>query len=263
MLMIHSPTEAENRIVFNRRSLAMLALGAVAAPGPARAQNRNGGPVLVELFTSQGCSSCPPADALMHDLAKDPGLIPLTYSVEIWDYLGWRDTLAKPAFTKRQKAYAAAVAARRVYTPQAIVNGRAHCVGSDNHAIGRLKRSVSPNFGSQRLDISKAGEQWQASVIGSPTGVPPRLLLLPLVDVVSVQIGRGENSGRTIAYANVVRDIVDLGPADIGRRQTISRADLAARDANGFALLLQMGSLEAPGEIIAACQVGKSGVTKA
>lgn len=249
--------------MFNRRSLASLAFGAVMAPGFARAQNRNGGPALVELFTSQGCSSCPPADSLMHDLTKDPGLIALTFSVEIWDYLGWRDTMAKPAFTKRQKAYAAAVASRRVYTPQAIVNGRAHCVGSDNHAIGKLKRYVSPAFGSQRLEISSAGEQWQASVVGTPAGTPPRLLLLPLVDVASVQIGRGENSGRTIAYANVVRDIVDLGPAEPGRRQSISRADLAARNANGFALLLQMGSIEAPGEIIAACQVGKSGVVKA
>lgn len=239
-----------------RRSFSALTLGALLAPGELRAQS-NAGSTVVELFTSQGCSSCPAADALMLEMSKQAGMIPLSYPVEIWDYLGWKDTLARPAFTKRQRAYAAMVAGKRVYTPQTIVNGAAHCVGSDLSAISRLKSSTS-RASSASLNVAPAGDGWTA-MARVPDALPQgaRVILLPVASRQTVQIGRGENSGRTITYANVVRDIIDLGPVGSGeRRIEIARKDVAVDKADGFALLLQSGTLEAPATIWAGVLVG-------
>jgi hypothetical protein len=242
-----------------RRSFAALALGAFAAPGLARAQTAPR-PTVVELFTSQGCSSCPPADALMVELAKEPGMIPLTYPVQIWDYLGWRDTLAKPEFTRRQRAYAANVAGKRVYTPQAIINGRAHCVGSDFASIVRLKSSTL-KAGANRVEIRATADGWIASAqLGEGAG-PAHLVLLPVISREVVQIGRGENSGRSITYANVVRQIRDLGVLTPGGRSLpIARTDIAVEGADGFALLIQEGEIGTPGAVLAGALVGPNGV---
>ena len=90
---------------------------------------------LLELFTSQGCSSCPPADKLLGEFAKDPSLIALSLPIDIWDYLGWKDTLSLPGHTARQRAYAEIRGDRQVYTPQLVVNGSMHVVGSDRAAV--------------------------------------------------------------------------------------------------------------------------------
>lgn len=241
-----------------RRSFSALSLGAFLAPGELRAQsNGTAGATVVELFTSQGCSSCPAADALMLEMSKQAGMIPLTYPVEIWDYLGWKDTLAKPAFTKRQRAYAAMVAGKRVYTPQTIVNGAAHCVGSDLSAISRLKSSTSRASGVS-LGVAATGDGWTATaLVPDETLRGARVILLPVASRQTVQIGRGENSGRTITYANVVRDIIDLGPVGSAERKVeIARRDVTVDKADGFALLLQSGMLEAPATIWAGVLIG-------
>ena len=241
-----------------RRSFSALTLGALLAPGGLRAQSNAGaGATVVELFTSQGCSSCPAADALMLEMARQPGMIPLSYPVEIWDYLGWKDTLARPAFTKRQRAYAAMVAGKRVYTPQTIVNGAAHCVGSDLSAISRLKSSTSRASGVS-LGVAAADDGWVATALVPDEALrAARVILLPVASRQTVQIGRGENSGRTITYANVVRDIIDLGPVGSAERKIgIARKDIAVDKADGFALLLQSGTLEAPATIWAGTLIG-------
>ena len=230
----------------NRRSFSALALGLVAAPGIVRAQAGER-PVLVELFTSQGCSSCPPADALMLRLADDPAFIPVTFATQIWDYLGWRDTLAKSEFTKRHKAYAAAVANRKVYTPQAIVNGRAHCVGSDLAAIGRLK-SASAGAGRPSFTIAPEADRWLVTVddqIGAG-----RLILVPVFSRQSVEIGRGENTGRTITYANVARGLIDLGDLAAAKGLAITRDAIARSNADAFVLIAQAGTPDAPGAVL-------------
>lgn len=244
----------------SRRSLAALALGAFAPAGGVRAQGAAPLP-LVELFTSQGCSSCPAADSLMLELSKQAGIVGLTYPVEIWDYLGWRDTLAKPAFTRRQKAYAAMLAGRQVYTPQAIINGGAHCVGSDLSAISRLKVSTMKASGA-RLELEAKGDAWSASaILPIGQGQSARLVLLPIISQKQVQIGRGENSGRTITYANVVRDLIDLGPIGGAERKVqITRKDFAVDKADGFALLIQNGAMEAPSSVLAVGLVDHSGI---
>src|SRR6185295_2227791 len=97
---------------------------------------------VIELFTSQGCSSCPPADKLIAEYAHDPSVIALSLAVDYWDYLGWKDTLALAGHTKRQRAYASARGDRQVYTPQAVVDGAVHTLGSDKAAIERAIRNT-------------------------------------------------------------------------------------------------------------------------
>ena len=240
----------------DRRLFCALSAGALCAPGLARAQNSAQPLTLIELFTSQGCSSCPPADALMLELSKEAGLLPLTFAVEIWDYLGWKDTLAKPAFTRRQKAYAAMVAGKRVYTPQAIVNGKASCIGSDLSAIRKLRRASNS---SAQMKVEHRIENGHHALSITLTGlsIPARLLILPVADRISVPIGRGENSGHTITYANVVRDILDHGAIENGsRRFTLPQAQVSDSGANALALIVQGGSLETPGEVFASAFIG-------
>ena len=243
-------------MLLTRRTFSALSFGAVFAPGSLGAQQAGAPLTVVELFTSQGCSSCPAADALMLEMSKQVNVIPLTFPVEIWDYVGWKDTLAKPAFTKRQKAYAAMVAGKRIYTPQAIVNGRAHCVGSDVSALTRLKTSTARDAGA-KIFVEKAAEGWSVTVAaGNDAAQAARLILLPLISRQTVKIGRGENSGRTVTYGNVVRDIVDLGAIGAFERKVqIAAKDIAIDGADGFALLVQAGTTEAPAAVLTAALV--------
>jgi hypothetical protein len=246
-------------MLFSRRRFSALALGALVAPGVTRAQNGAGALSVIELFTSQGCSSCPPADALMVELAGHSSTLPITYPVEIWDYLGWKDTLAKPAFTRRHRAYAAMVAGKRVYTPQAIVNGRGHCVGSDGLAIARLKRLAPVN--AAKVTLARNGQDWAYTIALTQSSPDIRLILVPLLSRQPVKIGKGENSGRQIVYANVARGLIDLGPV-VGNeaRGVLSDSQTGLDGADGFALLVQVGTLEAPGGLLGAGYAGLDGI---
>jgi len=244
-------------LTISRRGVASLIGGGLAAPfvvkASAFAQGKSAAaPKVVELFTSQGCSSCPPADALMLNLAEaKSGILPLTFAVEVWDYLGWRDTLAKPLFTARQKAYAAKLAESRVYTPQAIINGRAHCVGSDRARLETLARDTGEAGQASLAITQQEADEWRIEASGT---AEMRVFMLPVAARKTVPIGRGENSGRTITYANVVRGIEErggLGGAEPARF-TLSRADLARQEADCAAILVQAGTLAAPGKVFAA-----------
>ena len=237
-------------MMLSRRRLGLVAMGALAAPAVLRAQEAPARLSVVELFTSQGCSSCPPADALMVELAREPNVVPLTFPVDIWDYLGWRDTLARPEFTSRQRAYAQQVANRRVYTPQAVVNGKAACVGSDFSQILRLRRSTMPEGAVARISIAPDAAGFSAEVDARALDPAARLFVVPIASRVEVAIGKGENSGRKVVYANVARRITDLGTVG-GRRHALalSGSDLAAEGADGVAILVQHGTLEKPGPL--------------
>src|SRR5919201_326871 len=125
---------AYNRLSQWSGALGVGALGVcaiIAVIRPAHADPK----AVVELFTSQGCSSCPPADKLLGDLAKDPSVIALSMPIDYWDYLGWKDTLADSRFSARQRAYSRTRGDREVSTPQAVVNGEVHVIGSDRSSI--------------------------------------------------------------------------------------------------------------------------------
>ena len=183
-----------------RPILTALAFAATLAGAKASAENAT----VVELYTSQGCSSCPPADEILKDIAKQPGVIALALHVDYWDYLGWKDDLASPAYTQRQHSYARAAGTATVYTPQMVFGGVDHVVGSRaTEIMGQLMNHTSNN---DQVDItlSRSGSQLQ---INATAGNLRDNLVVQLVRYepsVTREIRRGENAGRTITYANVV-----------------------------------------------------------
>src|SRR5215213_2330139 len=153
---------------------------------------------VIELFTSQGCSSCPPADKLAGELAQDPSLIVMSLAIDYWDYLGWKDTLAIPGHTNRQRAYSKARGDREVYTPQVVVNGVKHVLGSDKIAIENAVTQTHNQAGTLSLPVSMsvAGEQISVSVPAGKNGVAKgEVWLCPITRSAEVTIGRGENTG--------------------------------------------------------------------
>jgi hypothetical protein len=209
---------------------------------------------VVELFTSQGCSSCPPADKLAGELARDPSLIVLSLPVDYWDYLGWKDTLALPGHTNRQRAYSKARGDREVYTPQAVVNGVKHVLGSDKAAIENAVAQTRNESGTLSLPVSLsiAGDQISVSVPAARNGAAKgEVWLCPITRNADVAIGRGENSGHTVTYHNVVRRWVKLGEwTGAARTYTLPKQDVAGADA--VAVLVQSGTKEAPGNMLGA-----------
>ena len=171
--------------------------------------------VLVELFTSQGCSSCPPADEVLGQLAKRDDVIALSLHVDYWDYLGWKDVFADPAFSNRQKAYAAAASSTMIYTPQMMVGGVDSVVGTqtmelmDRLAAHQKKKSIV------KLQLAKVGGQIE--IRGMAVSKTPSQMVVQLVRYSpqeSVKIKRGENAGRTVVYHNVVQSWSVVGTWD-------------------------------------------------
>jgi hypothetical protein len=197
-----------------------LALAALGAP-PALAASLDA-PLVVELFTSQGCSSCPPADSTLAELADKPGVIALSLAVDYWDYLGWKDTLARPDNTRRQRAYADARGDLQLYTPQMIVNGQDIVAGNDRAAIeqaliaakgqgsGQVSGYAKPQVRVSALPRDGKIEVAVAAVPGQGSAPSGEVWALGVKRKVMVDIGRGENAGRTATYRNVVRAITKL-----------------------------------------------------
>jgi hypothetical protein len=195
-------------------NIAAAAALLLLAGSPALAQQPTAQPkAVVELFTSQGCSSCPAADALFTELAKDPKLITLTLPVTYWDYLGWKDTLGQEVFSKRQKLYAKARGDGQIYTPQAVVNGTAHIVGSDKGGIDKLVKEQGKDGFPVKIDLTEADGALRVSLGTAPFAgeKPAVVLLLQVSRTATVPIERGENTGKTVTYANVVRGISRIG----------------------------------------------------
>ena len=186
-----------------RRTCLALPLAAGLAATALAAEVRS----VVELFTSQGCSSCPPADKLLGELAGRPDVLAISFPVDYWDYLGWKDTLASPANTNRQKAYSIARGDRQVYTPQVVVNGTVHVVGSN----GRQIEAALANSPPLPVPITMvAGTDATTVTVGdapSPGNARGTIWLAMYDDPVTVPIARGENTGRSVTYYNVVRKI--------------------------------------------------------
>lgn len=236
---------------------AVLALGA----GSVRAEPRKPRAV-IELFTSQGCSSCPPADAYFEQLAKDDSVVVLTYPVTYWDYLGWKDTLGQDMFTKRQKLYAKSRGDGQVYTPQAIVNGSTHCVGSDRAEIAK-QAGARPLAAVVKLVEADGQIRIRIAPVEAATEpVTASVWLVPISRHVSVPIGRGENKGRTVSYANVVRDMVRVGAwSGDSAELAVSAAAARPEGADAYVVLVQTeragryGAM--PATILGAVQSGR------
>jgi hypothetical protein len=212
---------------------------------------------VVELFTSQGCSSCPPADAALRSLAGRSDVIALTLPVDYWDYLGWRDTLATPAFTARQRTYAATRGDRQVFTPQVVVNGKASCVGSDAAAIEHLIQAGRPGP-TVAIALSESAGTVGVDVAAAASGAGPvetaDVWVLPVAKAREVTIERGENRGKTITYANVVRGMTRIGQWRGAALRVEVPLATAKSDGDGYVVLLQAPHGEKPGPILGAAK---------
>ncbi len=174
------------------------------------------GTVVIELFQSQGCSSCPPANAAVNAIAGRNDLIALSYGVTYWDKLGWKDTFADPAYTQRQYSYAKALGDDGVYTPQIILNGQRAIVGN---GPGELNRAISK---SSRLAVSPAISAAQNDVtIGPGNGSADIILVRYDLDTRMVSIRAGENGGQKLPHRNIVRQFTSLGTWDGARKNFV------------------------------------------
>jgi hypothetical protein len=229
-------------------ALALLSTSAVdaRAQGHYAQQDKDRRLVVVELFTSQGCSSCPPADRLQAELATRNDVLALTFPVDYWDYLGWRDTLATPANSERQVEYAQRSQSGRVFTPQMIVDGRGSVVGSRRQDVlseitkersdaqTTVPLSIEVKDGKVFVSVPNAHDALKGAETHSAT-----LWLFPFSKTDIVQIAGGENRGRSMIYAHVVHDQIGLGQWSgeaATFEHTLSGND---RDTFGYAAILQ------------------------
>lgn len=193
-----------------RRILPLLALLALA-PLSALAAPAAKPPVVVELFTAQGCSSCRAANAHLADLADDPGVLALTFAVDYWDYLGWRDTFAQPIFAERQKAYSRKLAVREVYTPQVVIDGRFQTGGARADKVDALvaQAAKGPNNPPDMLSMLNG-----RIAVGSgpvPRGGADVWLIRYDPRAVEITPKKGDNRGEAVVHKNVVRQVARLG----------------------------------------------------
>jgi len=221
----------------------LAAIVAAFALGPATAQTPPAAPkAVIELFTSQGCSSCPPADALIIELSKDPGLIALTLPVTYWDYLGWKDTLGKDSFAKRQKFYAKARGDGQVYTPQVVINGAAHAIGSDKIEIEKAVKQLGGTGFSATVALKEENGSLRIRIDPKDAGLTETagIWVVPTTHRATVPVTRGENQGRTLSYVNVVRGMVRVGDWN-GEAATITAPLTAtqAAEADSYVVLVQ------------------------
>ncbi len=206
--------------------------------------------VVVELYTSQGCSSCPPADEFLAQLATVPGVLPLALHVDYWDYIGWEDSFAQAKFTERQHSYARAVGDHMVYTPQMIVAGTDRVEGNNAAKVNTIVTAHLGLAPQLDLQVTRAGDQISISATAAKAlGGPIVVQLVRYVPSETVSIERGENAGKSVTYRNIVTEWSSLG-------EWSGDADLAiTAPVSGTAPLVVILQKAGPSEIIAAARI--------
>ena len=211
---------------------------------------------VVELFTSQGCSSCPPADKLLGKLAKENDILALAWHVDYWDYLGWKDIFGSKNSTQRQRRYATTLGETQIYTPQAIINGRTHVVGSrEGQVRGALKQFAGTKNGlTVPITATFTSDIMNVSVPNTPEAADATLWIVYFDNQKVVDIKRGENHGKKLTYSNIVRDVQMVGMvkgSDINTSLPLS--EIKRKGADSCALVLQKNTkYGTPGPIIGA-----------
>jgi hypothetical protein len=244
-------------MAYNRFSRWSGALGICAIVAIIRPANAADPRAVVVLFTSQGCSSCPPADKIIGELAKDPSIIALSMPIDYWDYLGWKDTLADSRFSARQKAYSHMRGDRDVYTPQAVINGSIHVVGSDRAGIEGAIDDTKKADGVMSVPVSMtlSGKQINVSVAASkgPAAMHGEVWICSVSKAVPISIGRGENSGREITYHNVVRNLLKVGDWNGNPGSwTVPLENISRDGVDGAVVYVQDGNRDQPGAMLGA-----------
>lgn len=224
---------------------AAVVLGLLVA-GAARAEAPLTRPIVLELFTSQGCSSCPPADALLREIARERAdVLALAFHVTYWDRLGWPDPFALPAATERQRGYARISHAGTIYTPQMVVEGTRDVVGSDRAGVAAALRAARPvAVAAVRLSEGAEGVRIEIGV-GAGAG---RVLLIGYDNERRTAVARGENAGRSLVEANIVRGVEEVGRWDGVALRLVRPRPVGER----LAVIVQAGD----GRILAAAKGG-------
>ena len=226
----------------------------LAGSGLAQAEDYVG---VVELFTSQGCSSCPPADAELARLARAGDVLALSYHVDYWNYLGWADTLSSRASTERQYGYARTLGRKNVYTPQAVINGQDHVNGADGAAIDSMLSSLASSGAGLTVDMAADLEADGLTIsVGDGEG-KANIVAAYFDDVTTVKIKSGENAGRSISYYHSVREIQTVGMwSGEAVELKLPASLISAHPGRGCAILLQVeGVGGAPGRILGAAMI--------
>lgn len=206
---------------------------------------------VLELFTSQGCSSCPPADALLAELGKETDIIALAYHVDYWDYIGWPDTFGDEAHSDYQRAYAQSWGSSRIFTPQLVVNGTEGVVGSRRQEV-----DIAMQNGELLLPVEfrTYGDMLKIN-IGPKAGLNESVVwLVTFIDRAEVAIERGENEGKKIAYTQIVtgRQLLGMWEPGTGAKLKLPLAEVLTEGANGAAILVREERNGLPGRIIGA-----------
>ena len=232
---------------------ALTLVACLAGSDPAMARELKG---VVELFTSQGCSSCPPADRELARLDMTGDVLALSYHVDYWNYLGWPDTLSSRSATERQYGYARSLKRKNVYTPQAVINGRDHVNGADGAAVEAMLARFS-STGGLSVDVSTDMDATGLNIsIGEGVGKAD-IMAIYFDDISTVDIERGENAGQTITYHHSVVDMETVGVWS-GEAVTLKlpASVMSAHPGRGCAILLQMvGKDGSPGRILGAAMI--------
>lgn len=208
-------------------------------------------PVVIELFTSQGCSACPPADALLAELARRDDVIALALHVDYWDYIGWADTFATAQFTRRQHAYARSAGRRMVYTPQMIVGGMEHIVGNEPMGVADLIMTHRAAEYPVQVTLTRTADGLHLRAVAT-MAMPEGGMIVQIVrynPMQTVEIRRGENAGRTMEYANVVTEWTRVGDWSGETAFEMTLADTSAAPA------VAIVQLAGPGMVLGAARV--------
>ena len=212
---------------------------------------------VVEMFTSQGCSSCPPADEILSKYSKMDDVLALSFHVDYWNYLGWDDTFSQASFTDRQQRYAISFQRRGVYTPQAVVNGRDHAVGSRKNEIDHLIGSYQQSGKGLTVPIETIRDENNIRFTTSESTGNATMLIVYYDKQKQVAIKRGENRGKLITYHNVVRDVVMTGMMKDGKIDvTLPLDEMRRKGFDSCAVILQeMTKQGTPGAIVGAAVI--------
>lgn len=215
-------------------SASLIALASFLINAPFSASAEVTSPKVYELFTSQGCSSCPPADKIASNYADDPNVLVLSYHVDYWNYIGWKDPYSSERSTQRQRDYASAWNTRRIYTPQTIIQGQHDIVGSNGSKIKKQLAEENAN-GWVKVALTRKGNQLNYSLPAS-TVSNASIWLVTYDTQTGNSVPRGENRGRNLSHRNSVTHISNLSPWD---GKALTNAIALPNDSDGVALLVQ------------------------
>lgn len=240
--MMHRPLIAA---VSGLITLTALALPASADDGVSRPK------AVVELFTSQGCASCPPADALLTSLSEEDDVVALAYHVDYWDYVGWEDTFGDEIYSDRQRAYAKSWGSSRIYTPQMVVNGAQGVVGSRRNEVHEALDGASLPL---PVDITRAGDMLKIAIPPNTSLDDAVVWMVTYLDRADVRIETGENAGKSMAYTQVVtaRQALGMWEGSSGADLKLPLPEILAEGGAGIAVIVQQERSGLPGPILGA-----------